>query len=457
MDDPLVTVADIMTPTTACAAAHDTVAAVAEIFRRHQLPGLPVTQGDRVVGIVTPLHLLREPAYRPVAEVMVRDITPATPDLTLLQAHALMTRQGVEVLPVVEHDRIIGQLGLIALLRAHTQQTDPLTGLPWAAALRTWAAAALTRGHEIAIVFIDLDNFGAVNKALGHVVGDDILRSVTHLLASLIDVSTDLLCRYGGDEFAIATTRRHEEARALAERIQATVVLPVEIDDTRRQIRCSVGFAGGRRVEGRAPAHIAATIEDLLTLASRASTAAKEAAERAVRRTERTEAQAVPQALPSSPAAGTPAAPAPGRGEAPGAQPAEARLRLTDVLVYAGPAGCTASVTLQLGEREGTGRASGPMYGPGVSFLVAQATLSAVVQTVGEEHAYVLEDLREVPSEFDRMITTVLASAAGRAGRFVGGARAPDLPHAVARAILDALNRVLARPLGEMLRREPSP
>lgn len=98
-----------------------------------------------------------------------------------------MTRQGVEVLPVVDAGNVVGQLSMASVLRAQGQQTDPMTGLPWATALRSWATNALKRGHEISILFIDLDNFGEVNKVLGHVAGDDLLRSIAHLLGSLID------------------------------------------------------------------------------------------------------------------------------------------------------------------------------------------------------------------------------------------------------------------------------
>ncbi len=449
MDNSLLTVADIMAVTTVSVEARETIAVATELLRRHRLPGVPVTEGDRVVGLLTPMHLLREPAYRRVAEVMQPVITPATRDLSLLQVHALMAHQDLEVLPVVEGGRIIGQVSLTAVLRAYGQQTDPLTGLPWATTLRAWASAALARGHEIAILFVDLDNFGAVNKVLGHTAGDDVLRAASHLLGSLVDVSTDLLCRYGGDEFAIATTRRQEEARALAQRVQETVVLPVETGGGPRYVTCSVGFAGGRRVEGRAPSHIAATVEDLLALASRASTAAKEAADRAPQRRGWMEARAAAARA----AAFAPGVPAP----EPRALPVEARLRLIEVAVRDEPAGCTSTVTLGIGARETTGRASGPLRERGALFLVAQATLASIARYLGEGHAYVIEGLTELPDETGKVVVVALSGGAGAPARLVGAARAQDLPHAVAKAVLDALNRVLARPLAEQLRRDAPP
>lgn len=273
--ESFLTVAEAMAPTTVSVNVDDSVGAAAGILRRESLAGLPVVAKDRVVGLVTPLQILQKPPYRPVGAFMTRGITPATPELSLPQAYALMAKQGVEVLPVVDAGAIVGQISKVAVLRSQGQQTDPLTGLPWGTALRAWASAALANGREVAILFVDLDNFGEINKVLGHVAGDDILRSITHLLASLTDPSTDLLCRYGGDEFVIATTRPEDDMRTLVARIESQVVVPVDLEGDLRRLTASVGVAGGRRDEGRTPVHVPATVEDLLALASRESTAVK--------------------------------------------------------------------------------------------------------------------------------------------------------------------------------------
>jgi diguanylate cyclase (GGDEF)-like protein len=355
-----------------------------------------------------------------------------------------MTRQNVEVLPVVDAGKLVGQISVTSLLRAQGQQTDPLTGLPWSTALRAWASAALAGGHEVTILFIDLDGFGRVNKALGHVAGDDILRSVAHLLSSLVDPATDLLCRYGGDEFAIATTRREDEARALVEQIQETAVLPIEMDGTRSNVTVSIGVAGGRRGEGRKQAHVPATVEDLLALASQASTAVKEA--------KGMSARAGPLAASVFRGIESPAEPARRMpGGVPGAV-AEARMKLVDVAVHGSEGGCAVSVTLRLGSREGVGRATGPVRGRGIMFLVAEATLAAIRRTIGEQHTFVLEELTEVPTEKDNLIVAVLGTPLSGSKGFVGGARAADVNRAVTHAILDALNRPLARSLAGYLR-----
>jgi IMP dehydrogenase len=429
-EQSFITIADVMTVDPSSVTAGDTVVAASEILRQRNLAGLPVVEGGRLVGLVTPLQLLRQPPYRKVSEVMTAGIMPASPDLSLLQAHALLGSQRLDVLPVVEKGALVGLVSLAAILRAIGQQTDPLTGLPWSTALRAWAGVSLARGHEVAILFIDMDNFGMVNKSLGHAVGDEILRSMAALLVKFVDTSTDLLCRYGGDEFAIATTRTAEDARALAQRIRENATLRVDIGGETRAVTSKVGFAGGRRIEGRVPAHAAATVEDLLTLASRASTAAKEAAENTARRDTWSEDDRPPRV-------------------------AEARLRLLDVKVHVEPTRCTATVRVSIGTQEGTGSASGQIHGRGVSFLVADATLQAITETLGDQYLYTIEELTEIPLETDRVVVAVLKNGVEPYQWFVGGAHAAELPHAVSKAILNALNRVLARALADLLRQNP--
>ena len=421
------TVADLMIQAPATVRRSATVGEAIDQIRTHGQAGLPVVEGDRLVGFVTPIRLLRQPLYRTVGEVGAADIAAARPDLPIGQAYDLLTQQHADVLPVVEGDRLVGLITLTAVLEARSQERDPLTGLPWATALRNWAMAALERGREVAVLFIDLNNFRIVNKALGHVVGDDIIRSVAHLLASQVDPATDLLCRYAGDEFAVATTRRSEDARALAQRLRDAVSLPVEIHGTEERVTVAIGFAGGRRAERRTAAHIASTVEDLLTLASRGSTLAKESGRGIVHHSRREEDGAGPD-------------------DDSGPPPDEARLRLQRATVGRDSQGSTAVVELSLRGRAVRGTASARILGHGAPFLVAEATLQAIAEAVGEGPGYLLDDLTLTPSEQETVAVAVLISAAD-SERLVGSASAPDPQIAVSRAILSALNRRLGKAL----------
>jgi len=436
MNEPPRTVADLMMPAPPPVAGSASVGAAIDLIREQGLAGLPVVEGDRFAGFVTPIRLLRQPLYRTVAEVMATDLVPATPDLSIGDAHDLLVRQRADVLPVVDGGRLVGLITLTAVLEAKSQERDPMTGLPWATALRNWAAAAFQRGQEVAILFIDMNNFRIVNKALGHVVGDDIIRSVAYLLQSQIDPSTELLCRYGGDEFAIATTRGGEDARALAQRLRVAVNLPVEIRGAEERVTAAIGFAGGRRVERRTASHIASTVEDLLTLASRGSTVAKESGRGIVHHSRREEDAGDIRAEM-------------------GPRADDVRLRLVRSTVDRDPRGSTAVVELDLNGRLAVGSASARIHGHGTPFLVADATLRAIAQAVGAEPGFLLDDLSLTPSDEQTVAVAVLVGGAEATERLVGSASAPDAQLAVSRAILAALNRRLGKMLADLVRQQP--
>ena len=100
---------------------------------------------------------------------------------------------------------------------------DDLTGLPNRTLLREHLELALARsrrhGTEVALLFLDLDNFKLVNDSLGHIAGDQIL---CRLAARLQRVTreTDLLARQGGDEFLLLLTDLEPEGgQAIAETV----------------------------------------------------------------------------------------------------------------------------------------------------------------------------------------------------------------------------------------------
>jgi diguanylate cyclase (GGDEF)-like protein len=84
--------------------------------------------------------------------------------------------------------------------------SDPLTGALNRRAFFDICEYELNRshryGHATTIAYIDLDNFKGVNDRLGHTVGDNLLKTVTNTIAAHVR-STDILSRFGGDEFVI--------------------------------------------------------------------------------------------------------------------------------------------------------------------------------------------------------------------------------------------------------------
>lgn len=122
----------------------------------------------------------------------------------------------------------------------HLAHHDPLTGLPNRRALDQWASSS-----PAAAVLIDLDGFKAVNDAHGHHIGDQMLVQVAERLRRCVR-HTDLLCRFGGDEFLVLLGEATEGAAdALVERITKAFAEPFTIEDRQVSLGASVGVATG--------------------------------------------------------------------------------------------------------------------------------------------------------------------------------------------------------------------
>lgn len=134
---------------------------------------------------------------------------------------------------------------------------DPLTGLANRRVLQHRLADAATaeRAEEGALLYLDLDRFKAVNDRHGHDTGDRVLVELTRRMGAELRRS-DLLARLGGDEFAaFLPGATASQARAVAERIAATVTEPVETGHGRpAQLAVSVGIALGPTPD-ETPAH----------------------------------------------------------------------------------------------------------------------------------------------------------------------------------------------------------
>jgi diguanylate cyclase (GGDEF)-like protein/PAS domain S-box-containing protein len=125
---------------------------------------------------------------------------------------------------------------------------DPLTKLPNRLLLMDRARQALgrlRRSHGlVALLFIDLDRFKAVNDNLGHAVGDHLLISVAERVTQVLRDS-DTVARLGGDEFVILAEDLESDAEALAvaERVLYALEAPFPAGSTEVAMLASVGVS----------------------------------------------------------------------------------------------------------------------------------------------------------------------------------------------------------------------
>jgi diguanylate cyclase (GGDEF)-like protein len=160
-------------------------------------------------------------ANQQTSESAIRTLRKTLTSLTLLMLIILMLEALFLYRPLFDR-----------LARAHSElieagRTDPLTGCLNRRAFTQEAHGALARARELnqplAVLMLDIDRFKNVNDRHGHAIGDRVINSV---VGTLIDTTrkTDVLCRMGGEEFAIMLpSEAMHSAAEIAERIRNAV------------------------------------------------------------------------------------------------------------------------------------------------------------------------------------------------------------------------------------------
>ncbi len=127
-------------------------------------------------------------------------------------------------------------------------QHDPLTDLPNRALLEDHLQYALGQARrdqrQIAVLLLDLDGFKRVNDTLGHLVGDRLLRAVSERLRHSLRAS-DVVARFGGDEFAVVQTAISDPRAAvvLTRKLLDALARPFELGGETMLLAASAGVA----------------------------------------------------------------------------------------------------------------------------------------------------------------------------------------------------------------------
>ncbi len=171
------------------------------------------------------------------------------------------------------HDKLHGDARAHVAHVARLAATDDLTDLPnrraLGARLETLLEQARRRGEGVAVLFVGLDGFTAVNETLGHAKGDRVLIEAGARLRACAD-DGDFVARFGGDEFVVLLTGLRDRARIdeMAARILASLARPYLFGEEQAFLSGSIGAA-------QSPTD-GALATDLLRAADQALAAAKE-------------------------------------------------------------------------------------------------------------------------------------------------------------------------------------
>src|SRR6202049_2966993 len=135
-----------------------------------------------------------------------------------------------------------------SLEMSHLAQHDSLTDLPnrllFNDRLTQAISMAVRQDKQLAVMFVDLDQFKKINDSLGHGVGDKLLQSVAARLVTCVR-RTDTVSRQGGDEFVVLLSQvEHEEDAAVsARKILRALATPHTVGDKNLDINVSIGVS----------------------------------------------------------------------------------------------------------------------------------------------------------------------------------------------------------------------
>lgn len=417
---------DVMTAHVVTISPNAIVKTATILMKGHEIGALPVVYDhEALMGIVYYHDLLGRDLQVNVSDVMSKEFIAISPDTPVVEAAEKMAKTGHSHLLVVEEGELIGIMSHSDVLEELGVSFDPLTGLPWSDALRDWATSALKRGHEIAVILIDLNQFGQFNKVYGHVTGDSVLKAVSESLKSGVDADVDFLCRYGGDEFALASVRHADDAIRLVESLVHRI-LELEITGIPEGVSATYGIAGGRRTKERLDVHYAATLDDLINRASQNCIQNKPGQSGL---DQPVEASSMTSGYRRSPAAVD-----------------GGRLKLERISFASSGTEVTVDVILSRGDQEFVRSATGYAAATrNIVRLVAEATAAAVSSALAPGYGVVVDDVLIQSSGSDTDVVTVLGvvltpnSSSMHAGSAI--IRHSDLYRAAASALLSAVNR----------------
>lgn len=211
---------------------------VSDMMNELKIGSLVVKDYGITVGIITSRDIRSSHPNRIVADAMTPNPISITPDQFAWDAMKLMEQHLIERLPVIHEQQVIGIVTRETLQIKLNQIVDPLTGLYRAPYIQQIGEHLLNHRQCFQLLFIDLNNFGEINKSYGHPVGDDILLEFSNRLQAMTN-EQDYICRYAGDEFVVITYRNENDTTRLANALSEPVVIQ------KAKVSASIGVING--------------------------------------------------------------------------------------------------------------------------------------------------------------------------------------------------------------------
>lgn len=172
----------------------------------------------------------------------------------LIRRAAPLEEYELRIAMLLEHARRRREMDELRHRATHDDRTNLLRPLEFDEQVRAHASAAQRHGLDLALLFIDLDHFGRINKTFAHTVGDRVIAQVGDVIRDALRIE-DVAGRLGGDEFGVLLpyTRKVDAARVVQRLLDQIRGLsgPVPGHAEALAISASIGFEtfSGRDLE----------------------------------------------------------------------------------------------------------------------------------------------------------------------------------------------------------------
>lgn len=229
----------------------------------------PVVDDERLVGILTYRHLIGVNSNRIVADAMSQTIISISSCTPLWQAKEIIDTSELDVLLVIDSDELLGIVTNTQIYTELGKHVDLLTELYKSDYIYYYAKELIKKKQNAAIIFIDINDFGYIDKKYGHIQGDVILKEIASVLKNNIPSDT-YLCRFGGDEFVVLTPYYIEDCIRLTENLLDSISNFIFSNGIK--VRASAGIS---TIKSILNSNIDSSVYELINEASLASTIAK--------------------------------------------------------------------------------------------------------------------------------------------------------------------------------------
>jgi diguanylate cyclase (GGDEF)-like protein len=227
----------------------------------------------RICGVITKKELVGAHPNRIIADIMSGKYICVDFCTYIWEIREIFDLdKDINIILVEDENEIIGYITRTILNIELGKHIDLLTGLYKSDYMLYNAYNLIKSEKHISIMFIDMDDFGYIDKKYGHMNGDAILKIVADILKENIG-SDSYLCRYAGDEFAIVNSCCIGDSEILAEKISNSInsyPFPNDI-----AVSASIGITGfgahNKKIES-----ISGLISKMVNIASLSSTRAKQ-------------------------------------------------------------------------------------------------------------------------------------------------------------------------------------